>query len=385
LQPGTLAFAFDAGVAGIALAALALAPWLAVAPNRLLPGQPIAAVDALGAVSSAALASSLVAAVAMAHSRASLAQGVALGLFSSAFLAQLVATGTAAAGLLVGRAPAARVMLGSGFWIFVGALLVLTSQAALRRGRYASVATVLVLCAGLTLLASIGLLDGLSLALEYHGRADQLHAAVARHLWLALTALGLSFVVTAPLAWLAFHAPRAEAVIGGIMSAVQVMPAIALFGLLVPLLSLLLHAVPTLRAAGLQAIGPTPAVIGIAAYLSLPLLRALVATLRAADPATIEAARAMGMGEARLTWDVRVPLGLPILSAGVRIAAVQSIGLTALAALIGAGGLGAIIFEGMAQFAADLILLGALPVIALALLTDALLRVLETSVSRRKP
>jgi osmoprotectant transport system permease protein len=218
---------------------------------------------------------------------------------------------------------------------------------------------------------------------EYRARTDQLHTAVARHLWLALTALALSFLVTAPLAWLAFRSRKAEAVIGGVMSSVQVMPAIALFALLVPLLSLLLKAAPTFRAAGLQAIGPTPAVVGIAAYLALPLLRSLVASLRAADPATVEAGRAMGMGEARLTWDIRVPLGLPILSAGLRIAAVQSIGLTALAALIGAGGLGAVIFEGMAQFAADLILLGALPVIGLALLADALLRGMEIVVSRR--
>jgi osmoprotectant transport system permease protein len=366
----------------MALVALAFAPWLAVAPNRLLPGQPVAALDSFGPLWTAALAGSLAVAVAMAHSRASLARSAALALLLGALFGPVAATGTAAADLLVGRPPAARATLGSGYWVFAGSTLVLISQAALRLGRSARIAAVLVLSLGLILLARLGLLDGLSLAVEYRARIDQLHTAVGRHLWLALVALGLSFLVTAPLAWLAFRSPKAEAAIGGVMSAVQVMPAIALFALLVSLLSLLLNATPMLRAAGLQAIGPTPAVIGIAAYLALPLLRALVASLRTADPAIVEAARAMGMGEARLTWDIRVPLGLPILSAGLRIAAVQSIGLTALAALIGAGGLGAVIFEGMAQFAGDLILLGALPVIGLALLVDALLRGMEVVLSR---
>jgi osmoprotectant transport system permease protein len=353
-----------------------------VAPNRLLPGEPVAALNALGPFWTAACAGSLVIAVVMAHSRASLARHAALALIAAALLWAVAATGTAAADALVGRPPSARVTLGSGFWLFVGSTLVLISQAALRLGRSARIAAVLVPGVGVILLAAAGLMDGLSLAVEYRARADQLHTALGRHLWLSLTALGLSFLATAPLAWLAFRSRKAEAAVGGVLSAVQVMPAIALFALLVSLLSLLLKAAPPLRAAGLQAIGPTPAVIGIAAYLALPLLRALVASLRAADPAIVEAARAMGMGEARLTWGIRVPLGLPILSAGLRLAAVQSIGLTALAALVGAGGLGAVIFEGMAQFAGDLILLGALPVIGLALLADALLRGTEIFMSR---
>jgi osmoprotectant transport system permease protein len=269
-------------------------------------------------------------------------------------------------------------MLGAGFWVFAGGLSVLAWQAAFRLAVVARFAIVLAVAAAVAALASRGAFDGLSLAVEFRARADQLQTALVRHLWLSLAALALGLIVTAPLAWLALRSPRAEAAIDAAATAVQVMPALALFGLLVPLLSLLLQAVPALRAAGLQAIGPTPAVIGVAAYLTLPLLGAAVAGLRAADAAIVEAASAMGMSAARVTWEVRVPLGAPILSAGLRLAAIQSIGLTVLAALIGAGGLGSVIFEGMAQFAADLILLGALPVIALALLTDLLLRSLET-------
>ena len=168
-------------------------------------------------------------------------------------------------------------------------------------------------------------------------------------------------------------------------SAVQVTPSIALFGLLIPLLAGLLSVAPSLRSFGLGAIGPAPAVIGAAIYIALPLLRGLVGGLRAADPAAIEAARALGFSEARTTLEIRIPLSLPILVGALRVAIVQSIGLVTLGGLIGAGGLGALVFEGMAQFAADLIVLGALPIVGLALAADlglsALARRLETAAS----
>ena len=249
-------------------------------------------------------------------------------------------------------------------------------------GRPTTVATVAILLAALILGARTGWFDALSLAVEYRARADLVHAAIIRHLVLAMAALAISVSIAIPLAWLAFRSRRAETAIDGLLNAIQVIPVIALYGLLVPLLSLLLAAVPALRSAGLQAIGPTPAVIGVAAYLLLPLVRALVESLRVADPAAVEAARAMGMTEARIAWEIRIPLGLSLVIAGFRTAVVQSIGLTTLAGLIGAGGLGAVVFEGMAQFASDLILLGALPIVALALLADMLLRAFETSAAK---
>ena len=108
----------------------------------------------------------------------------------------------------------------------------------------------------------------------------------------------------------------------------------------------------------------------------------MVAGLGAADPAAVAAARAMGMAEARIAAEIRIPLGLPVFAAGLRVAAVQCVGLATLGGLVGAGGLGAVVFEGMAQFAADLILLGSLPIVALALVADALLRALEQRAGR---
>ena len=99
------------------------------------------------------------------------------------------------------------------------------------------------------------------------------------------------------------------------------MPAVALFGLLVSLLSLALGAWPRLRELGLAAIGPTPALIAVAAYLALPLTRGLAGGLAAAEPALIETAHAMGMRPSAVSpGEVRLPLGLPVFVAGLSVA-----------------------------------------------------------------
>jgi osmoprotectant transport system permease protein len=212
---------------------------------------------------------------------------------------------------------------------------------------------------------------------EYHARAEQVHAATLRHIALAAAALGLALLVAAPLAWTAFRNPRLEAPLGAGFAAVQVVPGLALFALLIPLLSALRAAVPALRGLGLAAIGPAPAVLATAAYLTLPLWRSLSGGLSAADPDAVAAARAMGMTEARITREIRLPLALPVFAGGLRVALVQAIGLVTLGGLVGAGGLGALVFEGLAQFATDLMLLGALPIVALALAFDTLARAAE--------
>src|SRR5947199_1742765 len=91
----------------------------------------------------------------------------------------------------------------------------------------------------------------------------------------------------------------------------------------------------------------------------------------------------MGMRQRQRFWQVELPLSAPLLLAGLRIVTVQAIGLAVVAALIGAGGLGSFVFEGLGQYAADLVLLGALPAIGLALAADFLLQLLSAAVSRR--
>lgn len=383
--PGAAAvgLALRVGLAGLATVALYAGTWLSVAPNRLMPGQGFAAPAALGA-SAHAVPAILLAMIGAALLPLSSTRRLTLrfGLILSLLVALLILSGLSAATLLEGRPPAARVMVGAGFFTVIGclALLLLDDARALPPTRIAWMAAAAALA--LTLARRGGAFEALSIFVEYRARTDAFHAAMARHLALSLAALGTALSISIPLGWLAFRHPRIRAGVDAGLSGIQVVPAVALFGLLVSLLSLALAAFPSLRVLGLAAIGPTPALIGVAAYLALPLTRGVVSGLAAADPALIETAKGMGMTEARIVGEVRLPLGLPVFVAGLRLAAVQSIGLVTLGGLIGAGGFGAVVFEGMAQFAPHLIILGSAPVVAIAILADLGLRAAELRLAR---
>jgi osmoprotectant transport system permease protein len=128
-----------------------------------------------------------------------------------------------------------------------------------------------------------------------------------------------------------------------------------------------------LAALGIAGVGVTPAVIALVLYSLLPVVRNTAEGLDAVSAAAFEAARGIGMTRAQIFRYVELPLALPVFLSGLRIATVQAVGLVAVAALIGAGGLGAIMFQGLFADALDLVLLGAIPIILLALAADALL------------
>src|SRR6185437_16372628 len=128
--------------------------------------------------------------------------------------------------------------------------------------------------------------------------------------------------------------------------------------------------------------GTAPAIIALVLYALLPIVRNTEAGISGVDPAVIDAARGMGLTRAQILWRVELPLGLPVFIAGLRIVTVQAIGLTVVAALIGAGGLGTFVFQGIGQYAVDLVLLGALPTIALALAADFILALLAAFFER---
>ncbi|GAI98181.1 unnamed protein product, partial [marine sediment metagenome] len=154
----------------------------------------------------------------------------------------------------------------------------------------------------------------------------------------------------------------------------QTIPSLALFGLLIAPLSALSFAFPTLREIGIRGVGDTPAIIALIIYSLLPIVRNTYVGLRQLDIAVIDAGIGMGMSRTQVFRKIEVPLAAPLVLEGVRTASVQSVGLAAVAALIGAGGLGWFIFQGLGQAAADLILLGAIPIIFLALIVDTIIR-----------
>jgi osmoprotectant transport system permease protein len=372
----------------IAVAAVLTTGFVSVAPNRLLSGRPIGLFAAVDMRLGAAIAITAVfllltsfppPARALQRAAALLAGGI--------FLLLLAASGQAAASLAVSAPSLARISLGAGFWILLGtsALALVDALQRAGAGPGARFAVIAVLAGAAAVMAHAGLFDALSLAREYKTRHDLFATALVRHVVLVAAAVGPAVLVGVPLGVALVRHPRRQGPIFAILNLLQTIPSIALFGLLLVPLSALANAVPTLAQLGVGGIGPAPAVIALILYALLPIVRNSVAGIAGVDPAVIDAARGMGMTRRQLFWRVELPLALPLLLAGLRIVTVQAVGLAVVAALIGAGGLGSFVFEGLGQYAADLVLLGALPAIGLALAADFLLQMLSALASPRPP
>ncbi len=154
---------------------------------------------------------------------------------------------------------------------------------------------------------------------------------------------------------------------------IQTIPSVALFGLLIAPLAGLARYFPTLGELGVSGTGVAPALIALTLYALLPpLVRGVVTGLQQVPQDALESATAMGMSAGQRFRQVQLPLAMPVLLRSLRVVSVQTVGMAVVAALIGAGGFGALVFQGLLSSALDLVLLGVVPTIALAVVVDAL-------------
>ena len=184
------------------------------------------------------------------------------------------------------------------------------------------------------------------------------------HLWLTGAAMLFATAIAVPAGIWLTRVPRwARAVIGA-ANILQTIPSLALFGFLLPL--------PWLgeRAARI-------AIVALTAYALLPILRNTYAGIRGIDPAVIEVARALGLSDGQRLFKVELPLAAAFILAGLRTATVTCVGIATIAAAVGAGGLGELIFRGVASVDNRLVLAGAIPAALLALAADGALGLLE--------
>ena len=377
-----------ASLSVLLVAALCGLPFLQIAPNRLVSGQPVYFLSIVqGPASLLAVIPALVAIVAVVAmfkpARAWL--GLAL-LMSAVTLPSLLwlAASQASVGLQ-GALPIARASLGSAFWLAL-VLLGLMIGSALQQLRATALQTAVMyftlLLAFGALLAS-GVCDDLSLMKEYTNRADDFVQVVTRHLQIVLLALVFMLAIGLPLGWAVHTYSKARRAVLPVLNIIQTIPSIALFGLLMAPLALLAASMPALGRAGISGVGLAPAVIALTLYGLLPVVRSTLAGLQQVPISMRNAARALGLTHFQTLIHVELPLALPVLLVGVRTAAVSSMGLAAVTALIGAGGLGSILFEGLYANAQDVVLLGVLPIIALGVVVDALFKLLTASARRR--
>ena len=194
--------------------------------------------------------------------------------------------------------------------------------------------------------------------------------ATAEHVMIVAISVGIAIVLGIPLGiWCARRARAGRAAMQ-LVDAIQTIPSLALFGFLIP--------VPFIGGIGMRT-----AIVALILYSLLPIVRNTLIGIRGVDHLVIEAGVAMGLTSRQLLTDVELPLAMPSIVAGIRIATVVGIGVATIAAAIGGGGLGTLIFRGVAMVDSRLILAGALPAAALALVADAVLTLVERRLIRQ--
>jgi len=190
--------------------------------------------------------------------------------------------------------------------------------------------------------------------LQNHTDVTQL---TLEHIWLVGISTLLAVAIGLPLGILLTRWPALRQPILGSANVIQTIPSLALFGFLLP-------------APWIGARADRLAILALMLYALLPLIRNTYAGIQSVDPSVVEAGRGMGLTDRQLLFQVELPLALGVIIAGIRVATVLSIGLATIAAAVGAGGLGEYIFRGLAMVNNTVILAGALPAAALALLAD---------------
>lgn len=374
-MPGPRIDRLSAVMAWPLLAAPAL-PAFGFRPNRIAPPEARTWAEAVGwSLTGALLAGIVLLAVTLLFLRH---PGMRMLLLGAALAALLVLLGRGAALLLEQAVPAARVSPGAGFWLAAGALalLMVDAFARMRPGPAARAALLACAVAGAAALLGSGALAGLSVAAEFRLRADAFHRATADHLFLAFGSFLAALVVGLPAGLAIQRHPGLRGPVLNLLTLIQTIPSIALFGMLIVPLAWVAANVPGAAQAGIKGIGMAPAMIALFLYSLLPIVANTVAGLDAVPRAVTEAARGMGMTGAGRLWMIDLPLTLPVILAAARIVLVQNIGLATVGALIGSGGYGTFIFQGIGQTATDLILLGVIPTVALAFLTSSVMDLL---------
>lgn len=359
----------------LAIAAASL-PFLNYAPNRLVSGQPLPLHQLLQGVQWL-LPVPVILLLLLAFLPVSRRHLVLTLLLSEGlFIALIAFSGHQATSLSQQGSPLARTSWGSGFWLSGGLCLLIAADTISRLTPQVFWRLLLNGQIWLPVIVFLlnGQLDQMALLKEYANRREVFDQAFSRHLLLLVGTLIPTLAIGIPLGWWCAKKAAVQSPVFAVLNVIQTVPSVALFGLLIAPLAGLARAFPWLSELGISGIGMAPALIALVLYALLPLVRSVVAGLQQVPKEVIETAEGMGMTRSQIFWQAEVPLALPVLLTGLRVIAVQTVGMAVIAALIGAGGFGAIIFQGLLSSALELVLLGVIPVIAMAVVIDALFK-----------
>lgn len=372
-------------IAAIVAYAAFLAPFATFRANRIVPGQARSILEALPATVGPLLLAIVVVAAIVALLKTPLVLRLAASVVALAALAILI--GVAGTFLTPAGNTFARISPASGFWLLIFAFTLLLADVLTRLNLSppARVGVLVLAALAIGLLLISGQWDSLSILKEYANRADSFWAEGSKHITLALGSLAAAVIVGLPLGILCHRVERLRAGVLNVLNIVQTIPSIALFGLLIAPLGWVAAHVPGAAALGIRGIGTAPAFVALFLYSLLPVVANTVVGLAGVPRAANDAARGMGMNDGQRLFGVEFPLAFPVILTGIRIVLVQNIGLATIAALIGGGGFGVFVFQGVGQTAMDLVLLGAVPTVALAFAAAIILgAVIEMTATRRR-
>lgn len=348
--------------------------FLSFQPNRIVPGTGFSADAALGWPWAFCMTALLLFIIAASFARLRYRHAVQLACLILLLLQLPLGLAGFSSVQVPDTLPHARTGIASGFWLllFFAALMLIELQQKMHLSRLKILILLMLPLICLLWVYHTGQIESLALMREYTARSSQFQDALRVHLLLVCGAVGISLLSGFLLVSLMRQWPFIQKFIFGLLNFVQTIPSLALFGLLIAPLGYLASRSEFLQSINVSGIGWAPALIALVAYSLLPISRNIFIALEEVPYAVLESARGMGMSRVQVFLHVRLPLAMPVILEGVRITSIQAIGLTAVAALIGAGGLGSFIFQGLGQAAMDMILLGALPILVMALLADLL-------------
>lgn len=189
-----------------------------------------------------------------------------------------------------------------------------------------------------------------------------------QHIELTVLSVIIAIIIGVPLGIIITKNKKVSSIVIGIANIIQAIPSLALLGFLIPIIG----------------IGSKPAIVMVILYSLLPIIKNTYTGLVGINPNIIEAAQGIGMTESQILKMVKLPLALPIIMAGIRISAVTAVGLMTIAAFVGAGGLGYMVFTGVQSVNSNMILAGAIPACILALIMDFVISKIEKFATKKK-
>lgn len=270
----------------------------------------------------------------------------------------------------------ARISLSSGFWLVYAGILMLQSGAP--RGGILMSLSVFFSAA----LLGLGLAPHLALYKEFINIEVTFYAELRRHLTLSLASVAVALLPGVLLGYVCHRHQRLREWILGTVNLFQVAPTLSLLGLIMMPLTFLSRNIPLVAELGIRGVGFAPAFIVLTLYCLLPITANAFSGFDQVESAVVDSALAMGMTRRQIFSKVLFPLALPVIFSGIRTAVTQNVGNTILAGLIGGGGMGALIFLGLSQSATDLVILGTIPVVLMALILDAVFKLIEAQMTQ---